>query len=98
MRRGYYEEGNEKMENWKTMLDEALKENGESWDDVEANTMTEEEMAKGFDAGYGGTEGCPFTIWTKNTVYFPVCYDGAEWVGSVARNPDGRPTNHQGGG
>lgn len=86
------------MDNWKTMLDEALKENGESWADVEANTMTEEEMAKNFDAGYGGTEGCPFTVWTKNRVYFPICYDGAEWVGSVSRNPDGKPTDHQGGG
>lgn len=32
------------MENWKTMLDEALNENGETWADVEANTMTDEEM------------------------------------------------------
>ena len=44
-----------------------------------------------------GSEGKPFTIWTANTVYFPVVYDGAEWVGSVSRNPDGKPTDHQGG-
>jgi hypothetical protein len=31
-------------------------------------------------------------------VYFPACYDGAEWVGSVSRNPDGKATRHQGGG
>lgn len=68
------------------------------WADVEANTMTEEEMAKNFDSGYGGTEGCPFTVWTKSRVYFPICYDGAEWVGSMSRNPDGKPTDHQGGG
>lgn len=86
------------MKNWKTMLGYALKGHGESWEDVEANTMTEEEMAKGFDAGFGGTEGCPFTVWTRNTVYFPICYDGAEWVGSVSRHPDGEPTSHQGGG
>ena len=94
---GNNEERNRKMENWKTMLDEALKEHGESWADVEANTMTEEEMAKNFDAGFGGTNGRPFTVWTKNTVYFPICYDGAEWVGSVSRNPNGKPTDHQGG-
>ncbi|HET6725915.1 MAG TPA: hypothetical protein VFH85_07920 [Gammaproteobacteria bacterium] len=86
------------MENWKSMLDEALKENGEAWDDVEANTMTEAEMDKSFDSGYGGTEGEAFTVWTKNSVYFPVCYDGAERVGRVSRNPDGKPTDHQGGG
>lgn len=86
------------MNNWKTLLAEALKENGESWEDVEANTMTEKEMARNFDAGYGRPEGCPFTVWTKRTVYFPVCYDGSEWVGSVSRNPDGKSTHHQGGG
>ena len=85
------------MENWKTKLDAALKENGESWEDVESNTMTEKQMAKKFDSGYGGTNGCAFTVWTKNMVYFPICYDGMEWVGSVSRNPDGKPTEHQGG-
>ena len=85
------------MENWKMMLDGVLKENGESWDDVEANTMTEQDMKKKFDTGFGGTEGCPFTVWTKNSVYFPLQYDGAEWVGRVSRHPDGKPTEHQGG-
>lgn len=86
------------MANWKMMLKEVLAANGESWDDVVANTMTEEEMGKEFNNGYGCTNGCPFTVWTKTSVYFPVCYDGAEWVGSVSRNPDGKPTDHQGGG
>lgn len=86
------------MSTWKEMLNSALEENGESWSDVEANTMSEDEMAKNFDSGYGSTEGCSFTVWTKNTVYFPLCYDGSERIGSVSRNPDGRPTAHQGGG
>lgn len=85
------------MENWKTMLHLKLEENGETWGDVEANTMTEEEMEKKFDSDFGAPEGCPFTVWTRNRVYFPICYDGAEWVGSVSRNPDGKPTDHQGG-
>lgn len=86
------------MENWKAMLDNALKGNGESWGDVEANTMTDEEMSKMFYSGYGRIEGCAFTVWTKNFVYFPVCYDGSEWVGCVSRNPDRKPTDHIGGG
>ena len=86
------------MSNWKTMLTEELNNNGESWSDVEQNTMNEEEMCKEFDSGYGGVEGCPFTVWTKESVYFPVCYDGAEWVGRVSRNPDDKPTDHHGGG
>jgi len=83
---------------WKAGLDLALKENGESWADVESNTMTDEEMAVEFDDGYGGTRGCYFTVWTTKSVYFPICYDGAEWVGRVSRHPDGKPTEHQGGG
>ena len=86
------------MATWKNKLDEVLKENGEAWVDVEANTMTDADMSRNFDDGFGRMEGCPFTVWTKNSVYFPICYDGAEWVGRVARNPDGKPTEHQGGG
>jgi len=86
------------METWKEMLSDALEDNGESWDDVEANTMTEEEMAKEFYSGFGAPEGCPFTVWTKRSVYFPVNYDGSESVGSVSRHPDGVPTLHIGGG
>jgi hypothetical protein len=87
----------EKLSNWKKMLTRALTENGESWDDVVSSTMTEKEMKRYFDAGYGGTKGVAFTVWTQDSVYFPVCYDGAESVGRVARNPDGKPTEHQGG-
>ena len=78
------------MKSWKEMLDEALEENGESWAEVEANTMTDKEMTKKFDSGFGGRKGIPFTVWTKNSVYFPVVYDGAEWVGRVSRHPDGK--------
>ena len=86
------------MKNWKDMLTEALSGNGETWDDIGSSTLSEEELNRKFDLGYGGTEGAPFTVWTKDRVYFPVCYDGTEWVGSVARHPDGKPTEHQGGG
>lgn len=85
------------MGNWKEMLGQALEENGESWAEVESNTMTEDEMAKDFDDGFGRTKGCSFTVWTKKSVFFPICYDGSEWVGCVSRHPDGKPTDHQGG-
>lgn len=80
------------------MLDEALEENGETWADVVSNTMTEADMEMEFDAGHGLIKGCKFTIWTERGVYFPVSYDGAEWVGNVSRNPDGKPTRHIGRG
>lgn len=86
------------MATWKKFLEEAMSDRNETLADLIATTLTEADMAAEFDAGYGGEEGVPFTAWTENTVYFPCCYDGSEWVGSVSRHPDGKPTEHQGGG
>lgn len=84
--------------NWREDLTEALTENGETWADVESHTLKERQLDKRFDHGYGGTDGCAFTLWTKSYVYFPACYDGSEWVESVPRHPNGKATDHIGGG
>lgn len=56
-------------------------------------------MTTPFDCGFGGTNGPRFTVWTKTRVFFPVCYDGAEWVESVSRDPTFfEVTDHVGGG
>jgi len=60
-------------------------------------TLSKEELEAPFDNGFGQTEGVPFTAWTDDFVYFPIEYDGSEWCGSVARNPNDVPTRHQGG-
>jgi hypothetical protein len=83
---------------WRKELDEAFREAGDSWETVEASTLTEANLNTPFDPGYGCTEGCPFTVWTRQNVYFPWCYDGAEGVQRVSRNPDGVATPHVGGG
>jgi hypothetical protein len=83
---------------WKKLLGDELDIWGETLEDVVSSTMSEEEMLVEFNAGYGRTHGIPFTVWTANRVYFPVCYDGAEWVSSASRNPDGVATNHIGAG
>jgi hypothetical protein len=82
---------------WRIELNEALEDNKETWEDIVSNTMTNEQMDKEFDPGWGVPEGCEFTVWTNNFVYFPLCYDGSESVGCVSRNPDDKPTNHLGG-
>ena len=82
---------------WRKELIGVLKNNGESWEDIEAITLREGDLDMKFDCGYGGSEGEPFTIWTKKYVYFPAVYDGSEWVAWVSRNPDGKPTSHIGG-
>ena len=40
-----------------------------------------------FDAGFGKVEAIPFTIWTKDRVYFSLEYDGTQWCGSLPLNP-----------
>lgn len=87
------------LNNWNEMLEERFRETTkESFDDIIECTLSKEEMDEDFDAGYGGTEGKPFLAWSKNWVYFPVCYDGAEWVGAVPRNPGDHKPVHWGGG
>ena len=82
---------------WRQMLMACMEQYGETFANVVGNTMTDEEMDALFDSGYGGSEGIPFTCWTSNRVYFPVVYDGSEWVGSVPRHPNGEATSHHGG-
>lgn len=50
-----------------------------------------------FDDGFGTSEGPAFTAWTETRVYFPVTYDGAEFVGSAPRNPCAEACEHVGG-
>ena len=83
--------------NWKELIQHEMKKQKETFENVVSSTLTEKELLKEFDDGFGGSEGLPFTLWTTNRVYFPVVYDGAEWVASVSRNPDGKPTSHLGG-
>lgn len=56
------------------------------------------DLDKEFDFGYGCENGVPFHLWTETRVYFVVCYDGAEWVGSVPRHPSKEKPVHHGGG
>ena len=85
------------MTNWKEQIKYEMKQYDETFEDVVSCTLTDEELLEEYYEGYGTSEGKPFTLWTKNRVYFPVVYDGAEWCGSVSRNPDGKPTSHIGG-
>jgi len=83
---------------WRKEISYAMSKTQETWQDIESITLSDKELDVEFNDGYGHEEGIPFTAWSKNHVYFPICYDGAEWCGSVSRNPNGKPTGHQGGG
>ena len=79
------------MTTWKKLIDAAL-----DGDTLIANTLTNEEMDTEFDNDFGGVEGKPFTAWSETRVYFPLAYDGCEWVGSAPRNPCDEACDHQG--
>lgn len=86
------------MTTWYKEILCTMAKHGETFDDMENCTLTDEEWHRQFNPGWGGTEGVPFTLWTKNRVYFPAQYDGSEWVASVPRNPNSEKVSHIGGG
>lgn len=83
---------------WKEMIVSEMESNKECWKDTISSTFKAGEEDEYFDSGYGGINGGSFTLWTHLHVYFPACYDGAEWVGSVPRNPCEKKCDHFGGG
>lgn len=84
-------------ESWQEMLEEVAKEHGDPIDDI-VWSISKKERERQFDSGFGCFKGTPFHAWTKNRIYFSVGYDGAEWVGSVPRNPSKEKPIHHGGG
>ncbi len=51
-----------------------------------------------FDAGYKRRpQGLPVLAWTPTWVYFPVVYDGDEWLASAPRDPVPHGQDHVGG-
>lgn len=93
---------------WRGMISREMESRGESFLDTEKCVVgqpphvhreedvipTEDWLDREFNCGYGSAEGHAFTLWTKNRVYFPTEYDGAEGVASVPRNPCDEVTCH----
>ena len=82
--------------NWNGLLRMAMERNGDDFD-KRVCTLDEKDMNVEFDNTFGLVAGKPFTAWGKDWVYFPICYDGSEWVGSAPRNPCDISLEHQGG-
>lgn len=90
------------MTTWRKELVEARKPGyrdtrAEDTSAVVAVAPSEDALDVEFDDGYGGSEGPAVLIWTEVRVYFPVVYDGAEWLGSAPRNPTTEGQAHVGG-
>jgi hypothetical protein len=82
------------MTTWRKLISKEMTIRGDSWDEVEQAEISEEELDVEFYEGFGGAEGVPFTLWTKDRVYFPHEYDGSESVRSVSRDPNGKRIDH----
>ena len=84
--------------NWLSLVQSEMKLHKDHFGNLEHCTLSMGDMMTDFDCGYGEVEGKPFTLWTETRVYFPTCYDGAERVRSVPRNPCSEEIEHIGGG
>ncbi len=84
------------MGTWNIMLKEAFESNKEDYSKM-ITTLSGKELTRDFNCGFGSSNGDSFTAWGEKYVYFPVVYDGAEWVGSAPRNPCNETTPHMGG-
>lgn len=78
------------------MFEYLFEKTGDCFENITC-TLSKEELEAEFYSGFGSPNGKPFTAWSDKYVYFPACYDGAEWIEYVSRNPDGQPTEHVGG-
>ncbi len=84
------------MATWRDLITKEMTLAGESWADVVSMTLTQAQLDTEFNDGLGCPEGIPFALWTHDRVYFPGQTEGAEYVGSASRNPDGKPIQHVG--
>lgn len=84
------------MTSWYKLLKKAMESDGEDFASAVC-TLDEAGLKAEFNDGYGMSNGKPFTAWGANWVYFPIVYDGAEWVGHAPRNPCDISMEHQGG-
>jgi len=84
------------MDTWEELLKDAFEETGDDFNSL-ITTLSKEELKVEFNGGYGTSQGKPFTAWGNEYVYFPIVYDGSEWVGYAPRNVCDKKTDHWGG-
>lgn len=81
---------------WAKALEEARTLQGDNSDLVARAPDDEAVWSREFDDDYGGRKVRPVLAWTVDRVYFPVVYDGAEWLDSAPRHPIADGEGHVG--
>lgn len=84
------------MPTWNEKLAHEMEAEGDDGANL-VKSPNEDAWTVEFDDGYGGSEGPAVLAWTETRVYFPVVYDGSEWLGSAPRNPQPEGQPHVGG-
>ena len=83
------------MTTWRKLLEEEFQIQNDLWKNIVMMTPSDGKwLDYYFDDDSNIIEGVPFTVWTKNRVYFPLSFDGSESVGSVSKIPNGISTAH----
>lgn len=72
---------------WRQQLEIARDDNGDTTPIIAYAPANSAIWDKEFDNGYGSPEGSNVLAWSETHVYFPVVYDGAEWIESAPRDP-----------
>lgn len=83
----------------RTIIEEAMANFNESFDDVEFCSLKDSELDDWFyneRTDDGLPSGNAFNVWTHNRVYLSICYTGRIGCASVSRNPI--KTNNMGWG
>lgn len=79
------------MATWRELLNEAMRE---ALDHRPITVAPSEDVLDvEFDDGFGTPKGPSVLVWTEARVYFPVAFDGVEWMDSAPRHPtrEGQP-------
>ena len=84
------------MTTWRQLFDYARRDASDTSPVVQV-APNESVLDVEFDDGYGISEGPDVLVWTEDRVYFPVVYDGSEWLESAPRNPTTDGQGHVGG-
>lgn len=88
----------EDLTNWNELLQSEMCRVEDSGPILYKSPNDDDIWSETFYAGYGRENGKPVLAWTEDRVYFPVAYDGSEWMGSAPRNPQSKGQEHVGGG
>lgn len=84
----------EQMTTWRKLLTMEMDFHDETLSDMVGSNNLHLDVKFNAEFDDGKSEGKPFTVWSKERVYFTCEYDGLRWVDSLSRNPCSEDSEH----